>query len=234
MKIPKALTVKSLGMPRYVWLGMMLVMVGIIAYIQYRNSLEAVEGEENTEPEIEDIGGGADAFYSGPTLGTGKWVADTGVSFLPGGGGRPMGTQITQGPPPIVSDPTNIIINAPVDNAGRMNKPCTKGKPTKKAPKGFHWACVNGNWKAVANKQKPSSNKPKPKCGKKPKKKLAKGYRYKCEGRSWKVVPIQPKKKRALYENGPDFIMSAPPFRRDGHRIDNAPTVRKVKRLNRG
>lgn len=225
VKIPKALTVKAAGLPRWVWLGGIVVMIGLYVYIQYRNSQDEVgltedEGQPEIEPYAEgDLMPGGDVF---PTN-TGS------VAFLPGGGGAPG----PMGPPAVTSDPTNIIVNAPIDNRGHYTKQCKDGRPTKQAPKGFHWQCINGKWVAVGNVKKPTS-KPNPnrKCGKRPKKNAGKGYHWECRQSKWVRTKNKSQRLKGMFFDGPLISMSDPTTRRDIHRIDRSPIFRSVKELN--
>ena len=230
--IPKTLTVKGpLGLPRYAWLIVIVGMAGVAVYIRYRNDAdEELEAEATGEPEIVgDIGMGGDYLYSGADY-SNSWIPDTGLTLMPSSGviSRP----VTIGADPIAPDQINVIINANTDTTGKNNKPCTKPKRTKKPRKGFHWACVNGQWAQRANVATP----PKPnkgKCGRRPTRKPKNGFHFECKNRKWVEVKNDTK-KRALMDDGPLMAYSQAPFRRDNHRIDKSPVNRRVKGLRNG
>lgn len=230
MKIPKSIKVKTLGFPRYYWIAAAIALLGVAAYIRYRNlqddNMETDPTTAEGQPEIAgDIGAGGDYLYSGADYSQ-TYIPDTGLTLMPSSGvvSRP----VTIGADPIAPDQINIHIDT---GGGRNNRPCTKPKPTKKPKTGFHWVCVNGQWTQRANVQTPNTGNSK--CGKKPTKSPGKSKHWECKGKKWVAVKNNTNKS-ALMDDGPLMAYSQAPFRRDNHRIDKSPINRPVKGLRNG
>lgn len=141
--MPPSLTKQFAGLPRWAWLAILAGGITFGLILRQRNADSADEGDaeyaDDSEvmTDAEMIGDpyyNVDGSYMDPTVDGGS------------------GGFYYQGPLPSAISP-NVTVNIGSGGKGNQsNKKCKKGKPSRKPPKGTHWACRNGLWTAVPNK----------------------------------------------------------------------------------